>query len=313
MKVSVIMAACNQGEWLSRTIGSAINGLRGARDWEIIVIDDHSTDNCIEIATKEHQEEKRVQFHRPEEKLGVSKARHLAGTMTTGDVIVTTDTHCEYGRRSLHRMSHWANRLRAIIMPTTQMQKDDKSFVHVEGGSLEICERGLRINRPRRARKHPALFGGMYVMRRDVWDTIGGWVELPGYWAGEEQINTLLAHRFGVPIVLLNKHEVKHFRYRTHNQYPYELPKHHPGEIAHYIHGSCFPSTYEEIWKPLISFYYNQNPVTDHIGMINWIERRSVYSESQVTKRLFGVDDLSKHVAVESAIKRLERMKARGH
>jgi hypothetical protein len=145
-------------------------------------------------------------------------------------------------------------------------------------------------------------------MRRDVWDTIGGWVQLPGYWAGEEQMNTLLAHRMGIPIKLLKNHECQHRRYRKRAVYPFELPKHHPGEIAHYIHGTCLPSTYEDVWKPLITHYYDQNPVTDQTIMRGWVEDRAVYSEERVLRTLFGTSDMKNHPAVKAGLQKLEKV-----
>jgi len=303
MKVSIIMAACNQGNFLKETVNSAVQGLEGCKDWEILIIDDHSTDDCCSQVTQTD----RIKVHRPEQKLGVSHARHLAGEMVTGDVIITTDTHCNYPRRSLWRLANWAARQRAIIMPAIAMERtaDGKHVIQVKGGQMSVSHRGLRIDRPRIQRNWPALFGSIYLMRRDVWDFLGGWIRLPGYWAGEEQMVTLLAYRFGVPIVLVAKHVCTHRYYRDHGVYPFDLPAHHPAEIAHYIHATCLPESYATVWRPILENYYKFQMTSDPAPLRDWIETRAVWSERRVYEVLFDSPDISQHPLVAQYLKEL--------
>jgi glycosyltransferase involved in cell wall biosynthesis len=308
------MAACNQGEWLAHTISSAIEGLQGAKDWEIIVIDDHSNDNCVDLAKEKHDKNERVSFHKPEQKVGVSHARYMAGEMTTGEIIITTDTHCSYPPRSLHRLSHWAKRLRAIIMPAVSFQRPNEEWMTVQGGGLAISPRGLRVDRPRRPRDFPCMFGSIYLMSREVWDALGGWPRLPGYWAGEEQMMSLLAYRLGIPIKLVSKHVCKHHKYRERGKYPFELPPAHISDIGHYIHATCLPETYEEIWGPLITLYYNR-PLSKDIEiepMREWINLRSVWDEHRVFKTVLGLDDVREHPAIKARMPELKKIRDAG-
>jgi len=290
MKISIIMAACNQGQFLEKTINSAVTlGLQGCSDWEILVIDDHSTDGCCD-RVKQTDRIKVV----PKKKLGVSHARHLAGEMVTGDVVMTTDTHCLYPRKSIWRLAqHWAMQNRAVIVPTIKMVQANGSQPVIYG-KLTVSKRGLRIDRPRKKPEIPCMFGGTYLMRRDVWDWLGGWLQLPGYWAGEEQVMTTIAYRFGVRILVVDKHVCTHLHYRPHGVYPYELPPTHPAEIAHYIHAACFPRTYEQFWRPIIQQYYNHEMTTDPSSLREWIERRSIRSEKWFLENILNIDSLPK-------------------
>ncbi len=300
MKVSVIMAACNQGQYLKDTVESAQVGLEGCKDWEIVIIDDGSTDGCCDLV----EQTDRIQIHRPPEKLGVSHARHLAGELATGDVIITTDSHMFYKRKSLYRMAHWASRLRAIICPPVDMQSGDV-FHRAEGGVLDLSRRGMQTNRPRHKRSWPTLFGSVYLMRRDVWEYLGGWLRLPGYWGGEEPIMSTVAYRFGVPIVVLTEdlagrdHTVVHRQYRQHNKYPWPLPQHHPAEIAYYIHAACFPETYESVWKPMLDSYYAYVPQSDPSVLRDWIETRAVWSEHRFFETVLRVRDIQNNPVVQ--------------
>jgi len=301
MKVSVIYSACNQGEFLQKTVDSAIQGLDGCRDWEIVVVDDQSDDGCCDFLLMDRDHDKypdeRVRLIRPEGKLGVSHARHLAAENTDGDVIITSDTHCFYQRRSLYRLaSCWAMNQRAIIVPPVQLRelgKEDGPYV--EGGKFEISSRGIRILRPRRAPQWPAMYGSIYVMRRDVWNHLGAWLRLPGYWGGEEQMVATVAYLFGVPIRVLSKadypqHLCIHQQYRKHAVYPYPMPKHHPWEIAHYYHAACFPETYEDVWKPMLLKRYNHKPESDPAPLRDWIKERAVWDEHRFFRTVLGVE-----------------------
>ena len=307
MKISVIMAACNQGTFLKETVESAIQGLDGCKDYEIIIIDDQSDDGCCDLVEQSDQ----VKVFRPAEKLGVSHARRLAGTMATGDVIMTTDSHCYYPRRCIWRMAHWAVRQRAIILPQVKIERSGGAYTPVQGGKLTISPRGLRTDRPSRARENPSLYGSIYLMSRMVWDWIGGWIGLPGYWGGEEVINSVLAYRFGIPIVVVAKHECTHRMYREHAQYPWPLPNHHPSDITHYIHAACFPDTYPTIWNPLIRFHYPKwmpNPNADPEPLRQWIDERAVMDEHKFFKLMFGLDDLAKHPVIKQCLTRISKL-----
>lgn len=299
LKISVIMAACNQGNYLKETVESAKEGLAGCRNWEIIIIDDHSTDACCDAV----EQSERITIHRPENKLGVSSARRLAGAMATGDVIITTDTHCYYPRRSLWRMAHWAIRQRAIIVPAVDMQKGD-NYARVEGGELAISSRGVRINRPRIRREFPSLFGSVYVMSRWVWDYLGNWCSLPGYWGGEEQMMSVVAYRLGVPIQVLTHHVCIHRQYRQHARYPFELPAHHVSDIAHYTHATCFPETYDEIWRPMIEEFYHRtmSPGLQPEPLRRWIDERAVWDEHRFFRTVLGTKRLRRHQIIKSAL-----------
>jgi len=319
MKISIIYAACNQGKLLQETVDSAIVGLSGCRDWEIIVVDDKSDDGCCEFLLVDRDKQKypldRIKLFQPEEKLGVSHARHFAAEQTTGDVIVTSDTHCEYPRRSLWRMAHWAARLRAIIVPPVNLLSLDRKRNHrTEGGGFEISPRGLRVVRPPRARTWPSMYGSIYLMRRDVWDFLGGWLRLPGYWGGEEQMVSTVAYLFGVPIKVLSgdalsHHTCTHKQYREKAKYPYPLPPHHQAEIAHYYHAACFPQTYAEIWGPMLVRTYNYDmPDVTRDGaaaLATWIRERAVWDEHRFFKTVLGIDNIKEHVLIKHSLERM--------
>lgn len=86
MKASVIIVTYNH----ERYIEKAIEGIRIQKDFpefEIILCDDHSTDNTVAIATGLLKDFKHVQIHAYEENLGITKNYQRAFSLCKGEYI----------------------------------------------------------------------------------------------------------------------------------------------------------------------------------------------------------------------------------
>lgn len=68
MRLSVIIPSCNNGKWLSKCLESIIN--QTFQDFEIIVVDDLSSDNSVEIAKK---------YLRTQDTLIINESKRLNG------------------------------------------------------------------------------------------------------------------------------------------------------------------------------------------------------------------------------------------
>ena len=68
MKYSVIIPSCNNGKWLGKCLESIIN--QTYQNFEIIVVDDLSTDNSVEVAKK---------YLREQDKLIINSSKRLNG------------------------------------------------------------------------------------------------------------------------------------------------------------------------------------------------------------------------------------------
>lgn len=68
MRLSVIIPSCNNGKWLSKCLESIIN--QTFQDFEIIVVDDLSSDNSVEVAKK---------YLRKQDTLIINESKRLNG------------------------------------------------------------------------------------------------------------------------------------------------------------------------------------------------------------------------------------------
>lgn len=102
-KVSVLIAARNEAESIHLTIEDIINQNYPAELFELIIVDDHSTDNTSEIiASYAHKGVKLIQLNERKalnsyKKKAITEAINVA----SGELIVATDADCRMGKNWL--------------------------------------------------------------------------------------------------------------------------------------------------------------------------------------------------------------------
>lgn len=89
ISISVLMPVYNSEKFLLETVQAVIN--QSYTDWELILVDDGSTDNSKEICTKFMNDNKRIKYIF-QENLGVSHTRNVALENAQGKYIVFVDS-----------------------------------------------------------------------------------------------------------------------------------------------------------------------------------------------------------------------------
>lgn len=88
-KVSVIMPAYNSGKFIGEAIDSVI--AQTYPNWELIIVDDASTDNTTEIIRNRKSSDKRIQLFQNSKNYGTQHARNRAIEEATGRFIAFLD------------------------------------------------------------------------------------------------------------------------------------------------------------------------------------------------------------------------------
>ncbi|MCW3798763.1 glycosyltransferase family 2 protein [Sphingomonas sp. BN140010] len=88
--VSIVLPAYNAEAHISSAVGSVL--AQSIPDWELLVIDDGSTDATLKLAEWEAERDRRVQVHRMNRNSGVSAARNRAFEMARGRWIAILDS-----------------------------------------------------------------------------------------------------------------------------------------------------------------------------------------------------------------------------
>jgi glycosyltransferase involved in cell wall biosynthesis len=86
--ISVIMPAYNVEKYIGATIESVLN--QTYQNWELIIINDGSTDDTADVAKKMAEKEPRIKLY-SQENGGVSRARNKGLTLAQGDYIAFLD------------------------------------------------------------------------------------------------------------------------------------------------------------------------------------------------------------------------------
>ena len=95
-KISVIMPAYNAGKYISTAIDSVLQqkaeGLTGEELLELLVVDDGSTDDTVNIVEKFCYRDTRVHLFRNPRNQGVTWSRNYAVTRATGEYVAFLDS-----------------------------------------------------------------------------------------------------------------------------------------------------------------------------------------------------------------------------
>ena len=117
-RISVIIAARNEEESIGSLLSALNNQSYPATLFEVIVVDDHSTDNTADVV-KQFENIKLVTLHEPEQNSYKKKAIETGIQHASGDLIVTTDADCLPGEHWLSTLAsfHQQNEIVFIAAP----------------------------------------------------------------------------------------------------------------------------------------------------------------------------------------------------
>lgn len=99
IKVSVITPAFNAGAYLEDTIVSVLN--QSYSNWEMIIVDDCSTDDTVSIASKYVEKDSRIRLIKHANNKGVAAARNTALDIATGLYVAFLDSDDQWTPQKL--------------------------------------------------------------------------------------------------------------------------------------------------------------------------------------------------------------------
>lgn len=88
-KISIIMANYNNSKYIEDAIESVL--LQGSHDWELVILDDYSSDNSEQLV-KKYLSDKRVRFFKNESNLGYIKTLKKMIEIAENDIIGILDS-----------------------------------------------------------------------------------------------------------------------------------------------------------------------------------------------------------------------------
>ena len=179
MRISVVVCTYNRDLYLSRCLVNLKNQDFNKDDFEIIIVDNNSTDNTSTICLnfiKQNPEFKILYFL--EEKVGLSHARNTGITMSSGEIISFIDDDGFAKSNYLKSIDAIASDLNlneylafgGKVIPVYNEDKEPKWLSkYIEGvvSKVDLGDRIIPFNK-----KYPA--GCNMVFRKEVFDIYGG-------------------------------------------------------------------------------------------------------------------------------------------
>ncbi len=134
-KVSIILPAYNASTTLERTIASV--KAQDYKDWEIIIIDDGSTDRTPELAQNFAKKDNRILYYK-QPNAGVSSARNTGLTKADGDWILFLDSDDTIDPHFLSKMMRSANDNNSDIVICEYLHCNEGEKLNISGRSSKL-------------------------------------------------------------------------------------------------------------------------------------------------------------------------------
>jgi glycosyltransferase involved in cell wall biosynthesis len=122
-RISIVIPNLNKAETVGKCLEAALNSDYG--NFEVIVVDDHSSDNSLEVISKFP-----CRLIRLEKRSGTSTARNTGAKNSTGEIIFFTDSDCLLQRDTLSIVNTLFSELRpgTVVGGTYTQIPYDKTF-----------------------------------------------------------------------------------------------------------------------------------------------------------------------------------------
>ena len=124
MKFSILLANYNNGEYIKEAINSIIT--QSYKDWEIVIVDDASTDKSDEII-KTYNNDERIKYTINTENKGCGYTKHKCAKLASGDIFGFLDPDDKLTPNALEVMvkEHKIN-LKCSLIFSNRFVCDDK-------------------------------------------------------------------------------------------------------------------------------------------------------------------------------------------
>jgi len=134
--VSIIIPAYNAQKYIGETLDSVLS--QSYKDWELILVDDGSTDNTAEIIKEKSEGENRIKYYY-QKNLGVSTARNYGLKKSIGEFVAFLDADDVWLPLYLEKKVNYL-----LSHPTIGAVNSKVTFIDGESKAIEGFAEGMR-------------------------------------------------------------------------------------------------------------------------------------------------------------------------
>lgn len=121
--VSIITPTYNCGDFIAQTIESVLS--QTYTNWELIIVDDNSSDNTQYMVDKYIKQDHRIQYHKLNQNQGVANARNFALNLSKGTYIAFLDSDDLWGNNKLEEQIEFMEKNKYFFSCTSYIQIDE--------------------------------------------------------------------------------------------------------------------------------------------------------------------------------------------
>ena len=129
MKISIVMASYNYAPIIGEAIESVIN--QTYKDWELIIVDDGSTDNSVEVI-KRYLSDNRIKLYINEKNLGLAKTVRKGIQYSTSDWIAFLESDDKFFPNALEEKVKAISTDADIIFSVLELFGDKECVIHLQ-------------------------------------------------------------------------------------------------------------------------------------------------------------------------------------
>lgn len=171
VKISIIIPTYNRSELLVRAVESVLS--QAFEDFELIIVDDGSTDNTREMVQKLVKKDSRIKYIYQENSGGAAKPKNVGIKSSQGDYIAILDSDDEWLPQKLEKQLDVFEK------------SDNPNLSFVTCNALVIGEKKIEkynITKPKNPQREILMrdylgSGSGMIYKREVFDAVGGFDE----------------------------------------------------------------------------------------------------------------------------------------
>jgi len=278
--VSIIIAACGEGEEVIETVKSA-RGLAGeVGSLEIVVVDDTRNGTVCRrlpggVKLIEHREQQ-----------GAGRSKNEGAGLATGEVLIFPDAHMRFPPHTFRDLASACVQYRGIACCGVQ-HRDKARGCQGWGAWFRFHRRGrlgVQYNRfepgPGQAIAVDMPFGGTYAFHRSAFRAIGGWTDSAARWGYCEQPLGVAAWMLDMKVLAVHP-IVKHLFRKVNPSGATADDVWMNVAFSHYIFFS--PETNRHYWTPILRTHLGAR-LNEVLGMPELARRRANFKRLPAKK-----------------------------
>lgn len=188
-KVSILIAARNEESKIAHTIQDILEQTYPSELWELIVVDDHSTDKTPDIVQSFADRGVKLLKLNEKEKLNSYKKKAISEAiqMAEGELIVTTDADCRMNKDWLTTIVSYYNENNLKLVSSPVIYNEEKSFFE-RLQTLEFLYL-IGLGASSIGNRIPSTCNGANLAyRKDVFNELGGFRGIDDLASGDDEL-----------------------------------------------------------------------------------------------------------------------------